>query len=43
LAGGAVPHRVAQPPKLAGFDAGGYEFDAAASSDGRLVFRRRSE
>jgi cytoplasmic iron level regulating protein YaaA (DUF328/UPF0246 family) len=39
----AVRHRVAQPRKLAGFDAGGYAFDAAASSDGRLVFRRRSE
>jgi cytoplasmic iron level regulating protein YaaA (DUF328/UPF0246 family) len=36
----AVQHRVANPKKLAGFDVGGYAFDAAASAPDRLVFRR---
>lgn len=38
----AVQQRVDRPERLAGFDADGYAFDAAASAPDRLVFRRRA-
>jgi cytoplasmic iron level regulating protein YaaA (DUF328/UPF0246 family) len=37
----AVQHKVDTVRKLERFDAEGYEFDAGASTPGRLVFRRR--
>lgn len=37
----AIDHRLALPADLRGFDREGYAFDAGASSDDRLVFRRR--
>jgi cytoplasmic iron level regulating protein YaaA (DUF328/UPF0246 family) len=37
----AIQHRVTTPKALIGFDSEGYAFDAAASEDDRLVFRRK--
>jgi cytoplasmic iron level regulating protein YaaA (DUF328/UPF0246 family) len=37
----AVTHRITEPAKLKRFAEHGYAFDAAASDDGRWVFRRR--
>jgi cytoplasmic iron level regulating protein YaaA (DUF328/UPF0246 family) len=37
----AITQRIRSPKALAGFDAEGYAFDAAASAPHRLVFRRR--
>ncbi|MFC4520073.1 peroxide stress protein YaaA [Cupriavidus pinatubonensis] len=39
----AVTHRVTEPAALKRFAEDGYAFDAAASDDGRWVFRRRLE
>jgi cytoplasmic iron level regulating protein YaaA (DUF328/UPF0246 family) len=39
----AVTHRVTEPAALKRFAEDGYTFDAAASDDGRWVFRRRLE
>jgi len=37
----AIEHRIDDPEGLRGFDSEGYAWDAAASSDDKLVFRRR--
>jgi len=37
----AIEHKVAKPEGLQGFDAEGYAFDAKASSEDKLVFRRK--
>lgn len=37
----AIQHRVVAPRQLEGFDLEGYAFDASASAQDRLVFRRR--
>ena len=39
----AIQHRAQSPKDLLGFDSEGYAHDAAASTSGRLVFRRRIE
>jgi cytoplasmic iron level regulating protein YaaA (DUF328/UPF0246 family) len=37
----AILHKVSKPEGLQGFDLEGYKFDAAASSEDKLVFRRK--
>lgn len=37
----AILHKVSKPEGLQGFDLEGYKFDASASSDDKLVFRRK--
>jgi cytoplasmic iron level regulating protein YaaA (DUF328/UPF0246 family) len=37
----AIEHKARTPKALRAFDAEGYALDAAASTDDRLVFRRR--
>ncbi|ARP96021.1 peroxide stress protein YaaA [Bordetella genomosp. 13] len=37
----AIEHKVAKPEGLQGFDSEGYAFDAGASTDDKLVFRRK--
>ena len=37
----AIQHKAATPKALQGFDAEGYAYDAAASSEDKLVFRRK--
>ncbi|WP_459617434.1 peroxide stress protein YaaA [Bordetella sp. 2513F-2] len=37
----AIEHKIAKPEGLQGFDAEGYAYDATASSDDKLVFRRK--
>ncbi|VFR92974.1 UPF0246 protein YaaA [plant metagenome] len=39
----AIQHKINTPQKLQGFDSEGYAFDAAASSEDKLVFRRRQD
>ena len=36
----AIEHKIDDPEKLKTFDEEGYAFDAKASGDGKLVFRR---
>ncbi len=38
----AILHKVSKPEGLQGFDLEGYKFDAAASSEDKLVFRRKA-
>ena len=37
----AIQHKVAKPEGLHGFDLEGYKFDASASTEDKLVFRRK--
>lgn len=37
----AIEHKIAKPEGLQGFDSEGYAFDAGASTDDKLVFRRK--
>lgn len=37
----AILHKVSKPEGLHGFDLEGYRYDASASTEDRLVFRRK--
>jgi uncharacterized protein len=39
----AIQHKINTPQKLQGFDSEGYAFDASASSEDKLVFRRKQD